>query len=479
MNSTLARRILPTSLALGLLADWLFRGEESRAGFTVWCLAALAAALLIGRKAEDASQLKERHVLIAVACVLALTLVLREAEMLLALNGFAMLVALLLVGWRALGRPLSALEPRDALIGGLAAATSVVGGAPTLMMRDSDATHLGENIRANYKTFGIGAVVALPILLMATGLLAAADPLFAGFLDEAGLLFDTALAEHLVLVLAVSWFAAGALRGSLVPLAVDGSSFRKEWNLPFSTFLPALGGLTLLLAAWIGLQVRVLYGGADYVLQTSGVTVAEYARRGFFELIVLAGIVLAVLLVTDDLLQRGGAAARRSFHAIGALLVGLVGAVLVSAVLRLSLYLRHFGLTTDRVLALAVLVWVAAVLCWFALTVLRGNRAGFAPGVLIVSACWLALLNVANPEAWIVRTNVARAERGLEFDVSYHARLSADALPALRAASTRLDEATATQLSTAIDEHWARSNSYRAGDWRNWTLPYLLSGRAQ
>ncbi|HRQ78436.1 MAG TPA: DUF4173 domain-containing protein, partial [Gemmatimonadaceae bacterium] len=152
---------------------------------------------------------------------------------------------------------------------------------------------------------------------------------------------------------------------------------------------------------------------------------------------------------------------------------------LCSALLRLALYLRFFGLTEDRVLALAVLWWVAMVLGWFALTVLRGERLRFARGVLMLSAVWLGLLNALNPERWIVETNLRRAERGLEFDVAYHAKLSADALPALSRAAERLGEPRATELRAAIDAHWAEQNARRAGDWREWTLPYLRHGRTQ
>lgn len=481
MNAATARLILPISLALGLMGDWLFRAHQPRAGFALWALAGLGAALIIGRQFSNKERdvRDERGLLIACAMGLVLLLVLRDAPMLYALNAFACAVTLLLVAWRALGRPLAALEPRDAVIGAAAAVASVAGGTPTLILRDANATALGEQVKGNYKTFGLGSIVAFPILLMVTGLLASADPLFAGFLDEAGTLLDTTMAEHIGITLATTWLAAGALRGSLVPLAVDGTRFRKTWDLPLSTFLPVLGGLTLLLSAWIGLQVRALFGGAAYVATTAGITVADYARNGFFELVVIAGMVLAVLLTTDDLLVRETESSRRSFRALGTLLVGLVGAVLLSAVMRLSLYLGFYGLTEDRVLALAVLVWVALVMGWFALTVLRGERLRFARGVLGISVVWLGLFNAVNPERWIVEVNVARAARGLDFDVAYHAKLSADALPALRRAQAELAEPQATALRAALDAQWATANARRAGDWREWTLPYVVHARTQ
>jgi hypothetical protein len=119
---------------------------------------------------------------------------------------------------------------------------------------------------------------------------------------------------------------------------------------------------------------------------------------------------------------------------------------------------------------------VAAVLGWFGVTVLRDARQRFAPGVLVISALWLGGLNVANPERWIVETNVRRAEQGLSFDVAYHARLSGDALPSLLASLGRLAAADAATLRTEITQVW-QAREVNRRDWRGWTLPHVLGVR--
>jgi hypothetical protein len=162
---------------------------------------------------------------------------------------------------------------------------------------------------------------------------------------------------------------------------------------------------------------------------------------------------------------------------LGQLVIALVSAVLVSAVGRLSLYVQYFGLTADRVIALAILLWVALVLVWFGMTVLRGSRARFAPGVLVISAVWLGALNLSNPERWVVTTNVARAVQGREFDVAYHAELSGDALPTMLAAQGRLAPEQAAALRTAIDRVWT-ARAIARPDWRHWSVPYALGARS-
>lgn len=477
MTPQLARRILAISALLGVLANWLLKVNSWRAGFVLWVLVVLGVAFYVEASSEsDPVARRERRLLYGSAGVLALLLVLRDAESLYAVDFFAFMVVLFLVAWRASGRSLAQLEPRDALIGVASAVTAAVAGAPTLALRDADAKPMDASTRRSYRGFGIGSLVAAPVLLVVTALLASADPLFAGFVERTGELLELSLVGDLLFIGAAAWVTAGALRGSLVPVGITGTMFRRELGLPFASALPLLGGLALLLSAWIGLQVRTLFGGAAYVAATADMTIATYAREGFFELIVIAGIVLATLLVVDDVLDRNAESERKSFRILGQVLVVLVGAVLASAVSRLSLYLQFYGLTDDRVFALAVLVWVAIILTWFAMTVLRGQRARFAPGVLVLSVIWLGAFNAVNPERWVVETNLRRAEQGMDFDVAYHARLSGDALPALLSGASRLAPPVAEALRTAVSAEWTKRAESRS-DWRMWSLPYVLGQR--
>lgn len=488
MTPQLARRLLALAAVLGIAADYFLRAAPWRAGFVVWMLLLLGIALFVSERgghlsgpAEDihrsaASAGPERRRLYAAAAVLTLLLILRDAPMLYALDFAGLVVVLLLVAWRAQGQPLARLEPRDALIGAASAVSAGAGGAALLVLRDAPARSFGEGWQRSAKTFAIGTLAAMPVLLLVTGLLAESDPVFAGFLEAVGTWLERSSVSHVLLIATASWLSAGALRGSLQPVAVRADKLRGRLDLPFPAVAPVLGGLSLLLTMWIGLQLRTLFGGTEYIASTAGVTVAEYARRGFFELIVIAGIVLAVLLVVDDLLHRDDAAQRGKFHAWGQLLVALVAAVLVSALLRLALYLDYFGLTGERVLALAVLVWVALVLTWFAVTALRGARRRFAPGVLVISAVWLGLLNIVNPERWIAELNLRRAEAGMAFDVTYHATLSADAVPTLLQEADRLGAERAAQLRDAIAKEWTQRRLDRA-DWRRWSLPFGLQLR--
>ncbi len=483
MTPQLARRLLVAATVLGLAGNWLLRAEWWRAGFLVWVLGILSVAYAATRfsiarsnTAPDPSAHRERTMLFVSAALLALLLVLRDAEILFVLDLFALLVVAALIAWRAAGRPLATLEPRDCAVGGIAAVSTMIAGAPMLALRDAAPVRLESAQRRALGGYGVGAIAAAPVLIAVALLLGSADPLFAQLLEDAGAMLDVSLVGHGVGTFMAAWVVAGALRGSLVMTGAGTLAGRIQPRLSFPVIAPLLTGLTVLLSIWIALQVRTIFGGAEYVATASGVTVADYARQGFFELIVIAGIVLAALLLADEVLARDAERERRTFRRFGLALLALVSALLVSAVFRLALYLRYYGLTDDRVLALAVLVWVAAVLGWFGFTVLRNVRARFAPGVLVVSAIWLGAFNLLNPERWIVETNLSRAERGLEFDVKYHARLSGDALPALLDGADRLGPARAAELRAAVTTVWTARAAERA-DWRSWSVPYVIAAR--
>ena len=244
-------------------------------------------------------------------------------------------------------------------------------------------------------------------------------------------------------------------------------------GLPFLSLGVGLFAMTGLLALFLATQVRVLYGGAAFLMATNGLTVAAYARDGFFQLVVAAGVVLGTLVIGEWLLTPDDHTARRRYRVVGALLIVEVLALLVSAATRIALYVREFGLSVDRVMASAGIMFVGAVLLTFAITTLRGRTARFAPVALMVTIGWVALLNIANPDALVVRANLARATAGKSFDAKYHAALSADALPALLNGASVLPAAVCQDLELHLRLVWSERLPDRGShlDWRAANLP--------
>ncbi len=222
--------------------------------------------------------------------------------------------------------------------------------------------------------------------------------------------------------------------------------------------------LNLLFLTFVIVQFRYLFGGAGLVESTLGVTYAEYAREGFFQLVTVACLVLPFLLFLDWL--RDHDRAPMTFRFLALVMIGLLSVIMASAFYRMRLYRVEFGLTELRFYTMVFMFWLAAVLVWFALTVLRGDRGRFVSGALVAAGLVVFGLHLANPDAWIIRANARNAANaGRAFDSAYASSLSADSLPALVAVLPQLSAETQAEIRGRL----AKKRKFLPQiSWRNW-----------
>jgi hypothetical protein len=280
-------------------------------------------------------------------------------------------------------------------------------------------------------------------------------------------LFDfnaASIVRHTFFICFWGALTAGLLRWGLIgrPVAVPRTEYLPSSVTPFAV---ALGLLDALFLLFVVVQLRYFFGGAALVEQTGGLTYAEYARRGFFELVTASGLVLPVLLAVDFLARGGTSPQIRTLRQLSGLLLVLLAFVMASALERMRLYVATFGLSETRLYATALMVLLVGVFGWFAWTVLRGNRARFAFGALMQGLAVLAGLHVLNPDAFIVRINLARPTAERQFDVKYATTLGADAVPRLLDALPQLPVQDRCLAATALLQRWGGDNG---SDWRSW-----------
>ena len=192
-----------------------------------------------------------------------------------------------------------------------------------------------------------------------------------------------------------------------------------------------LGLVNLLFLSFVIFQIPYLFGGMELVQSTPDFKLANYARRGFGELVAVAGLTLPILLASHWLIRKEVPMAGKLFKVFAGIQIGLLFVIMASAVQRLVLLTGDlgYGLTTVRLYPMIFMIWLAVVFVWFAATVLRGARQHFAWGALWSAIFILGATHFLNPDAFIVRTNIALMQQGREFDSNYNFELSADAVP--------------------------------------------------
>ena len=148
------------------------------------------------------------------------------------------------------------------------------------------------------------------------------------------------------------------------------------------------------------------------MFHTAGLTYAEYARSGFFQLGALAAITLAVLLTIDVFTDTSEGPTRGRIVRLSEACVGLTLVVVVSALRRLDLYENAYGLTMLRLYAAVFAGWIGVSLVLLGGWVhKRRDRAWFPAAAVGAGLAALLALNVINPEAIVVRRNVTLAEQ--------------------------------------------------------------------
>lgn len=275
---------------------------------------------------------------------------------------------------------------------------------------------------------GLGLVIAIPVLGVVLWLLSSADAVFGGLFLALGEQFSASLTGTLwrilrTVVLGLLLFSAlyflprpREAKSAAIPM-------RKETqSAPYITVLALLNAVYFVFSF---IQIRFLFGGAETAAMQGGY--AQYARSGFFQLVAVAVINLAVVLTTQTRLPKAAAV-----KALCALLLTNTAVILVSAAYRMGLYISVYGLSVLRLLTLWGMLVTAVCICAAVFKLFRPSFRFFRVFFAFALASWV-LLSLLRPDALIANYNVDAYLDGrvAQVDVDYIAAMETNALPAL------------------------------------------------
>jgi hypothetical protein len=254
------------------------------------------------------------------------------------------------------------------------------------------------------------------------------------------------------------------------------------WTIGLTEQRMMLWSAAVVLWLFVALQASYFIHPPPAAIGT-GVTFADFARRGFGELSFAATLVAAIILVLE--FARPANATERDRTILRQLEVALVVAlelVLISAFRRVILYEQAYGYTTARVFAQAYMVVMALALGALALEIARGRiSVAFGRRVAEIALGVFTVLVFWNLEAWIVNENIDRAVVTGKFDAWYATRLSRDAVPTLieRRAEIPRPQRDTVEMRLACKRlpeerrwfEWNRSVSAAADALTNWERP--------
>lgn len=333
-----------------------------------------------------------------------------------------------------------------------------------------------------------GVAISLPLLLLVGALLASADTMFERMLSQFPAWFKDVQMGSLVfqigwiVVMTVALFAY--IWGLLYPkppmitsvpssqaagTGEEGNTgYPVLYSQPFrvdatimGTILIMLNGVYVLFAI---VQFSYFFAGGSATLP-DGVTYAEYARRGFAELVVVTMINFSLLMFTLHVVDRSKRSMDRFLRVLLAMLVGCTGVMLCSAFFRLSMYELAYGYTVTRVLVHAFMLFLV-VLFAIALYKLWNDRFRLLQPYTIAAIAAYVLLNYIQVDAIVASNNLQRYETTGKIDVEYLGSLSLEAVPYLLVVQHKYPElAQTTEVLQSMKEQW---NPEKPASWTEW-----------
>jgi len=458
-----SRGVLGVGLGLGLLAEVAVHGPAFGIGVPIVISSVLAAGWWVRRRGRMLDPLDAW--LPVGALVLAMLVAVRADPSLAVLD---LALAMALVGASLAAMSGLAVTRRSAAVvatmavWGLGAA--LLGAATAIRLIRPDRESLSRSVPAWVGPVGRGLIIGLPLAMTFVILFASADPIFRdGIADLLGFRLDLGdLPGRVWFMLSAAWLLAGAISIAATGIPdAEGSSVGAaasvglvvHRSLGLAEALVILAAIDVVVGGFVVLQIGYLFGGLD-TLQAAGIPYAQYARRGFFELVAAACLASGIVVVLEGTIANR----TRLYLAAVATLIALTAVVLVSAALRLGLYQGAYGWTELRLYVFAAIVTMAIGLGIMLGLVLVHQSRWLPHALAVLGIVSIVGLNVLSPAAFVAARNIERVidpslvppdgHSGL--DAAYLAVLPDDAIPVLVDALVRLPDREADDVLSIL-----------------------------
>lgn len=288
-----------------------------------------------------------------------------------------------------------------------------------------------------------GVIIAIPFLFVFSLLFSSSDLIFQKYVSGLfGIDNELEMFLRFLLILTVTLVFAGAYT----------YSFRQEdskINLPEDNKRYVLGQIesyiilsliNLLFFVFMLVQLTYLFGGEGNI-SVQGFTYAQYARRGFFELIAVAAISFLLLMTIEKYILKKEDRHMSGFKILSIILILQVILIMASAFTRLSLYEEAYGFTVLRLYSHVFIILLGIIFCLFLYKIIKNEKNNiFAYRIFLSSILFIIAMNFINPDAFIARRNIERFELTGKIDMHYLSQLSDDAIPVIVKALNKFGE---------------------------------------
>lgn len=463
MRQTLAIPLILSSLIMGLVGNFIFYGQDLGLSVLIFVSAFILITLLWSVRFSGLPSLRKLWIIIPIL-FFASMIVIRANNYLLFFNSIAILgLSALFLYYLHHEREIDNSAMHNHIFATISAPIEASGGGFVTLnhgyRRIKERNWNGLN---SFMPIVRGLLLTIPIVAIFIVLLSSADAVFnnqvEGFfsifaIDNLGI-----IGTRILITLAITWVTLGLFSFALTqrylpqqigdPTQEDDTSdslpkkqTARKFSLGITESGMVLASVVLLFGFFVFIQLTYFF--ASDVILAEGLSYAEYARRGFFELLAVALLVLGLMLILDFFTIRRHRSEQTIFISLSSIMVLLTFVIMVSAWQRMVLYEQAFGFTYLRVYSHVFIVWLGILLVFGLLHIFRVRANIFALGIILVAIGYLGTLNLMNIDRYIAQQNINRyVEADEELDMCYLRDLSVDALAPMMALYDSIDDET-------------------------------------
>lgn len=320
---------------------------------------------------------------------------------------------------------------------------------PFLFIWERISKEKGENSTKNRKNIFIGLVISIPILILVVPLLSSADMMFNYYLSNISDVFNSIdinedvfakiTMASIVFIYTFSYAWSFKYEDRNFTISPD----KREGNTDATILATVLTVVNIVYLIFTMVQFSYLYSAEGTLPQEF--TYAEYARRGFFELVTVTIINFIVLAVTMRIVKKDNLSKVKLVNLLLSLMVSFTFNMLISAHYKLWLYEEGYGYTELRIFVHMFMVFMLILFIIALLRIWNTNIPMFKASVVAAITIYI-VLNYMNVDKVISKNNVERYYRTGIIDIKYLTMLSYDAVPEIIKLADDRDVLVAKQI---------------------------------
>lgn len=275
-------------------------------------------------------------------------------------------------------------------------------------------------------------IIVIPIIIVVLFLLISADLMFENLFTNAFKIFENIKIEIIIGKILAIIILFTYLGGTIIYLS-KYKEIKRIQNKPLKvdnyTIKLLLTVLNIIYLVFDIIQIKSLV----FHQVSMDITYAEYARRGFFQLMIISIINITILLISKQSKEYN-----KYIKSMSIIMIVFTLIIIASSFMRMYMYENAYGYTIARLLVYIILITEVILIIPTIIYIFK--KINILKYYLIITITMYTIINLLPIDYFIARNNINRYYKTGKIDVEYLKNYNYDNIPLLVELNENLEE---------------------------------------